>query len=271
MSSQIAVIEYAVGAVERSRGRRRTSSIPRSHLTNCVTRRTKSNPAPARIAHSLAPLTEFTIFGKLPIELQVMVWVRAIPPTTVIEMRSLGCAPNYVEDPKRRWTHEAIITYNSILGTCKISREVALKDLCSREFKFGEVLKRPLPFDVEKDILMSQINSLLSWTLQENLKMVKRMGISFLAIKMKCANPDNYTGNIMSNIARRQLGIMRSFVKAFGSLEHIFIVVGEKEGEIAIARKFVKSVRDNLENDASFVKPPTIELATEEGFRRRIL
>lgn len=101
--------------------------------------------------------------------------------------------------------------------------------------------------------------------------MVKRMGISFLAIKMKCANPDNYTGNIMSNIARRQLGIMRSFVKAFGSLEHIFIVVGEKEGEIAIARKFVKSVRDNLENDASFVKPPTIELATEEGFRRRIL
>ena len=77
---------------------------------------------------ALVPLTEFTLFPKLPPELQIKIWKHAIPSPRLVRVNvrpsSVNFGPNKIRGVIRFSTNT---TVPGLLGACQTSREAILK------------------------------------------------------------------------------------------------------------------------------------------------
>ena len=97
------------------------------------------------------PLEVFTLFPKLPQEMQLEIWKRARPAARVVEI-------NVKVDENNKKTIFAISDFPVLLHVCQVSRELSLKSCTPC---FASILQKPVYFDHKRDELL--LGSIQAW------------------------------------------------------------------------------------------------------------
>ena len=127
----------------------------------------------------MRPLEEFTLFPKLPQEMQLEIWKRARPAARVVEIK-------VKVDEKNKETLIAISDFPILLQVCQVSRELSLKSYTPC---FASILQKPVYFDHKRDeLLLGSSQALRGFTcnlaLSETQYQQKEEKISFLSLNI---------------------------------------------------------------------------------------
>jgi hypothetical protein len=123
------------------------------------------------------PLEEFTLFPKLPQEMQLEIWKRARPAARVVEI-------NVKVDENNNETLIATSDFPVLLHVYQISRELSLKSYTPC---FASILQKPVYFDHKRDeLLLGSSQALHEFTsiLHEKTDLQEEEKINFLSLNI---------------------------------------------------------------------------------------
>jgi len=172
----------------------------------------------------LQPERAFSLFPKLPVELQTQIWLYILPGPRVIEIykKWTTVIKGLVQQPYG----SSLADHIPLLRTSRHSREIALKFY---KLGFSSQLARPVYFDATKDIiLMSDLNA-LEYILQKRNGSLRRDGVRNLAIDPTSPLNTNTgisgpTRRTTHDITNDGVSYLAQAIKRYRTLEEVVIL-----------------------------------------------